>query len=546
MGKMVRGRSNGLEAGGRAVSSTLAALVAVLIIVAGAVLSLVMLAYFTSVAVQGADVERLAQKSRETVKLAIGYEEVKDEEGVKYLTKMQLKNAWSGTTEITYAVVLDRQGRVMYERAFDPPLTLYASEIKFMKPSELVPELAPYDGDWWKMRTEVGLIVLHTRLGNRFTSFYETPGAPVVVLPSTTSDITYILVYFVTTETTMPTTTTFTSVYTWKIYITEEEEAEAATVTETVFVSGGGGIVTVGVACTTNVVDPELTPTTTVSSISTRWTTVQGGTYTSTKTEYPAPTTVTVTRTVTSTSTTVSYTTETVEETTTITTMFWAIIAAARGILEALRPEIPILFGAIVLLGAPDRFYKYIGRNWKRTMAILVVLTLAVGYLAGMGIGVEVAGAVTLTSTSTITHTFYSPIITTTTTSVQIVYRTVTFKSPTTIVTVTVTITTGGGAGGGGTGGGTSTVCTSTSTVYNVGSTVTVYTTVTTTATSYISPTTVYTTVTQSTGTFREVVTTVTSWTTTTKTSTTTTTITYYPCVFFIGLSPCQFLVGVY
>jgi len=544
MGKMVRGRSNGREAGGRAVSSTLAALVAVLIIVAGAVLSLVMLAYFTSIAVQGADVERLAQKSRETVKLAIGYEEVKDESGVKYLTKMQLKNGWSGTTEITYAVVLDRQGRVMYEREFNPPLTLYASEVKFMKPSELVPELAPYDGDWWRMRDEVGLIVLHTRLGNRFTSFYEAPGRPVIVLQSPTSDITYILVYLVTTEITRPSTTTLTSVSTETIRETTEIEGGTITVTETTFVSGGGG--TVGTVCiisststgTTHVVDPDLISTTTV--------TIQGGTYTSTKTEYSAAPTVTVTSTVTSTSTTTSYTTKTAEETTTLTTMFWGIIVlAARGLLEALRSEIPILpilFGSIILLGAPDRFYKYIGRNWRRTMAILVVLTLAAGYLVGMGIGVEVAGAVTLTSTSTVTITFYSPIITTTTTSVQIVYKTQTFKSPATIVTVTVTVVTGGGAGGGG----VSTVCTSTSTVYAAGSTVTVYASGTTTVTIYISPTTVYTTVTRTAGSFREVVATVTTWTTTTKTSTMTTTVTYYPCVFFIGLDPCQFVVGVY
>jgi hypothetical protein len=541
MGKMVRGRSNGLEAGGRAVSSTLAALVAVLIIVAGAVLSLVMLAYFTSVAVQGADVERLAQKSRETVKLAIGYEEVKDEEGVKYLTKMQLKNAWSGTTEITYAVVLDRQGRVMYEREFNPPLTLYASEVKFMKPSELVPELAPYDGDWWRMRDEVGLIVLHTRLGNRFTSFYEAPGRPVIVLQSPTSDITYILVYLVTTETTRPSTTTVTVVATMKIYLTTEIEGGPITVTETTFVSGGGG--TVGTVCiisststgTTHVVDPDLISTTTV--------TIRGGTYTSTKTEYLAAPTVTVTSTVTSTSTTTSYTTKTAEEVTTLTTMFWGIIVlAARGLLEALRPEIPILFGSIILLGAPDRFYKYIGRNWRRTMAILVVLTLAAGYLVGMGIGVEVAGAVTLTSTSTVTITFYSPIITTTTTSVQLAYITKTFKRPATIETVTVTVVTGGGAGGGG----VSTVCTSTSTVYAAGSTVTVYASGTTTVTTYISPTTVYTTVTQTAGSFREVVATVTTWTTTTKTSTMTTTVTYYPCAFFIGLDPCRFVVGVY
>jgi hypothetical protein len=191
---------------GRGQSSSLAALMAVLIISAAAVAFLILTGYFASIMARNVDIERMMEKSREVVKLAIGYDVVKEGGQVRYPVRMQLKNAWSGVSEITYVVVLDRHGNVLYERSFDPPLTLYATEIRFMKPSQLVPELAQYDGDWWKMNREIGLIVLHTKLGNRFTSFYETPGGPVIVFQSPTATTT--------TTTSPPTTTTTTTVTT--------------------------------------------------------------------------------------------------------------------------------------------------------------------------------------------------------------------------------------------------------------------------------------------------------------------------------------------
>ena len=470
---MVRGRSNGLKAGGRAVSSTLAALVAVLIIVAGAVLSLVMLAYFTSVAVQGADVERLAQKSRETVKLAIGYEEVKDEEGVKYLTKMQLKNAWSGTTEITYAVVLDRQGRVMYEREFNPPLTLYASEVKFMKPSELVPELAPYDGDWRRMRDEVGLIILHTRLGNRFTSFYETAGAPTAVETETAESITTIWVETTHVTVTIPTYTTVT------VYITKTTTSGVTTVWTTVWVLVDEPTTTWTVEKTvTDCQANTVTVTETVSQDSTTWVT-DTRTVTGTTTTWVTPTswttaTITITPTTTTWTTVTEYTVST-QYTTVTTTSFWATTylvtteilkyvtqtywgyrvghavgdngARSNGNAYLSAPTITpiclasdrrqpppqapnsyvdappeqrmlsgaslILLGSVAVFALPDRLYRLARRNAWKIAAALVMVALASVYI--MPGGESVVSLSDMTITTTYTDTFYTPRTTTTT-----------------------------------------------------------------------------------------------------------------------------------
>jgi len=625
MGKMVRGRSNGLEAGGRAVSSTLAALVAVLIIVAGAVLSLVILAYFTSVAVQGADVERLAQKSRETVKLAIGYEVVKDEEGVKYLTKMQLKNAWSGTTEITYAVVLDRQGRVMYEREFNPPLTLYASEVKFMKPSELVPELAIYDGDWWRMWEEVGLIVLHTKLGNRFTSFYEMVGAPTVVKTAEPSVTTIIVVFTTKTQTiTEPTTTTITQV-------TSTTGTTTTTLTDWTIVTVGtvtsyetdSRYFTQTITKTRKVWAPPVTvtiPDQTVTVTNTVVSIVQGGTatvtITSTSTAYlsaPAVTN-TVTVTYTKTSTFTSWITEEVRQT--LTTILWIpvdivnippgpsggggsggsggsggggaapipIASFVEGVMETLRVELIVPIGAVILLGMPDRLYRYVKKNWKMMVLALAALSIASIYLTGMGVANAGSSDVTITSTSTVTVTSTTTTTITSTTTVTSTFGTtitriitltiseydtvvyivspttvyltsttvrcdpsiggcytltyttgstvtyVTRPQPTVVTTVRITETPGGGV----------------ATYYTGGNIVTV--TVTVTSVSTKAPTTVtataYTTVTSTTG-GTTITETSTSWNVVAKTTTFTTTVTYYPCVIFLGINLCYAAPGL-
>lgn len=593
MGKMVRGRSNSLEAGGRAVSSTLAALVAVLIIVAGAVLSLVILAYFTSVAVQGADVERLAQKSRETVKLAIGYEVVKDEEGVKYLTKMQLKNAWSGTTEITYAVVLDRQGRVMYEREFNPPLTLYASEVKFMKPSELVPELTIYDGDWWRMWEEVGLIVLHTKLGNRFTSFYEMVGAPTVVKTAEPSVTTIIVEFTTKTQTvTEPTTTTITQV-------TSTTGTTTTTLTDWTIVTVGtvtryetdSRYFTQTITKTRKVWAPPVTvtiPDQTVTVTNTVVSIVQGGTATVTKTStstayLSAPAvTNTVTVTYTKTSTFTSWTTKEVEQTLT-TIVFVPIAMFVRGVMETLRVELIAPIGAVVLLGMPDRLYRYVKKNWKMMVLALAALSVVSIYLTGMGVANAGSSDVTITSTSTITVTFTTTTTITSTTTVTSTFGTtitriitltiseydtvvyivspttvyltsttvrcdpsiggcytltyttgstvtyVTRPQPTVVTTVRVTETPGGGV----------------ATYYTGGNIVTVTATVTSVSTK--APTTVtataYTTVTSTTG-GTTITETSTSWNVVAKTTTFTTTVTYYPCVIFLGINLCYAAPG--
>jgi len=590
---MVRGRSNSLEAGGRAVSSTLAALVAVLIIVAGAVLSLVILAYFTSVAVQGADVERLAQKSRETVKLAIGYEVVKDEEGVKYLTKMQLKNAWSGTTEITYAVVLDRQGRVMYEREFNPPLTLYASEVKFMKPSELVPELTIYDGDWWRMWEEVGLIVLHTKLGNRFTSFYEMVGAPTVVKTAEPSVTTIIVEFTTKTQTvTEPTTTTITQV-------TSTTGTTTTTLTDWTIVTVGtvtryetdSRYFTQTITKTRKVWAPPVTvtiPDQTVTVTNTVVSIVQGGTATVTKTStstayLSAPAvTNTVTVTYTKTSTFTSWTTKEVEQTLT-TIVFVPIAMFVRGVMETLRVELIAPIGAVVLLGMPDRLYRYVKKNWKMMVLALAALSVVSIYLTGMGVANAGSSDVTITSTSTITVTFTTTTTITSTTTVTSTFGTtitriitltiseydtvvyivspttvyltsttvrcdpsiggcytltyttgstvtyVTRPQPTVVTTVRVTETPGGGV----------------ATYYTGGNIVTVTATVTSVSTK--APTTVtataYTTVTSTTG-GTTITETSTSWNVVAKTTTFTTTVTYYPCVIFLGINLCYAAPG--
>jgi len=219
-------------------SSSLAVLIAVLIIITASVAFLVLSLYSTSIMFENVDVDRMVQKSREVIKLVIMKEAVEEGGSVRYPVKMQLKNAWSGTSEITYIVVLDREGGVLYERGLDPPLTLYATETRFMKPSELMPELSQYDEDWYRMRQEVGLLILHTRLGNRFTSIYE--GSPVGSGDGGGEDITITYITSTPTTTTTPVVTRTTSITATQTVT--ETTSITATLTSTTTITWGSSI----------------------------------------------------------------------------------------------------------------------------------------------------------------------------------------------------------------------------------------------------------------------------------------------------------------
>jgi hypothetical protein len=84
----------------------------VLILAVAAVTFLTLTGYFTSIAAKSADIERM-MKSREVVKLAVGYDIVREGDEIRYPLRMQLKSTWSGTSEITYVIVLDRQGNAL-------------------------------------------------------------------------------------------------------------------------------------------------------------------------------------------------------------------------------------------------------------------------------------------------------------------------------------------------------------------------------------------------------------------------------------------------
>jgi hypothetical protein len=330
-----------------------------------------------------------------------------------------------------------------------------------MKPSELVPELAPYDGDWRKMRDEVGLIVLHTRLGNRFTSFYETAGAPTAVETETAESITTIWVETTHVTVTVPTYTTVT-VYSPTRTIT----SGVTTVWTTIWTLADKATTTVTVEvtklkCEANTV----TVTETVSQDSTTWVT-DTRTVTGTATTWVTPTSWT-TATITITPTTTTYTTTTIYGyTVTDTTIYTSTYEFTSTTLSIETPTVEITIrakyyevgggnfsthsnvttcpagkrpqslahqydntppqegyalncisfiplGIIAMLALPDRLYRLARRNAWKIAAALVIIALASVYI--MPGGESVVSPSDMTITTTYTNTFYTPTTTTTT-----------------------------------------------------------------------------------------------------------------------------------
>ena len=414
---LVSGKMVGWTVGRRgkgAVSSSLAALMAVLIIAVAAVTFLALTGYFTSIAARSGDVERMMMKSREVVKLAIGYDVVREDGQVRFPVRMQLKNAWSGTSEITYVVVMDRQGNVLYERSLDPPLVLYASEIRFMRPSQLVPELAPYDGDWYRMRREIGLIILHTRLGNRFTSFYEAPGGPIIVYQGPAAANTETTTASPTTTTTTTTVTSYSPTITTTVTETATEIVGApatTTVTSTRTVTS-----TVYSGTATRVETVTVTATVTATSTEYRWTTV-------TKTETSTFTnTITVTRTYTYTSTH-TYTTYTAILTTVWTTVYY-------------QDYTKIWLYRI----AAGQYPYWLAEAGSKPAGLRpLMMTVASQPTATVTVTTTITTPTTVTVTSTVTSTISTTAGTATKT--ETVTRTVTVTQPAAVRTVTVTYT---------------------------------------------------------------------------------------------------------
>ena len=203
----------------RGISSTLAGLVAILIIVMGIIAYLTANLYYTSIMVRGVDVEQVHSKSEEVVKIAISYEQrvVTLPDGNKtvvYDTYIIFKSGWGGVSRINYYIVLGADGGVMDEGEMDPPLELYPFDTIRKRPSEVSPLLSAYDHDPFKMAEEVSQIIVHTELGNEYASFYDAPGGPIIIYggeegeggPTTTT--TGPTTTNPTTTTTNPTTTT--------------------------------------------------------------------------------------------------------------------------------------------------------------------------------------------------------------------------------------------------------------------------------------------------------------------------------------------------
>jgi len=448
--------SGGITLAGRGggVSSSLAVLMAALIIFTASIAFLVVSLYSTSIISENVEVERLMQKSREVIKLVIMKEVVREGGSVRYPVRIQLKNAWSGTSEITYIVVLDRGGNVLYERSADPPLTLYATEIRFMKPSDLMLELSQYDEDWYRMRQEIGLIILHTRLGNRFTSIYENPAGSGGGGEAGDEDITLTYITSTPTTTTTPIITKTTSTTATQTITTTTSVTATSTSTTTI---------TSGMSVTQTTTTPTTTTTTTRSLTScTQWTLTTG--------HYIAGTVTVTHSTVVITETLYTYTTpsctftkgyKTVWATITVPTTSHSLIERTTCKCTACPASV---YGAAIYIEPNRLFYApYVGgflitlflvsiheKLLKRRSLILVLtILMIVGVATSLSKTSSITITVTVTEppvtvtapTTTITETYTSTTTLTTTTRTTPTTTTVTVTKTTPSTTQTITVT---------------------------------------------------------------------------------------------------------
>ena len=158
MGRKPRTRS-------KAVSSSLAALAFIIVLIAGLVVAGLMLARWR-VAEQHYEErgERIVSMAREVVKMRIQY--LAEDAGNQTIIRpiIYLKSGWMGESRLTHILVIARDGGIIVDADVD--IRVAPMETLKLKPSDLHPSLAKYDSDYEALQSEVKLIILHTSLGN--------------------------------------------------------------------------------------------------------------------------------------------------------------------------------------------------------------------------------------------------------------------------------------------------------------------------------------------------------------------------------------------
>lgn len=181
IGTMGLGRFSGSVVGGhrKGVSSSLAALAFIIVLIAGLVVAGLMLARWR-VAEQHYEErgERLVSMAREVVKMRIRY--VTEDSGNQTIVRpiIYLKSGWMGESKLTHLLVIDKSGSIIVDADVD--IRVAPMETLRLKPSDLHPSLAKYDSDYEALQSEVKLIVLHTSLGNIVSAAPPTGGYEII------------------------------------------------------------------------------------------------------------------------------------------------------------------------------------------------------------------------------------------------------------------------------------------------------------------------------------------------------------------------------
>ena len=149
----------------KAVSSSLAALAFIIVLITGLVVAGLMLTKWR-IAEQHYE-ERgktIVSMAREVVKMRIRY--LAEDAGNQTIIRplIYLKSAWMGESRLTHILVIGRDGSIIVDADVD--IRVSPMETLRLKPSDLHPSLAKYDSDYEAFQSEVKLIVLHTGLGN--------------------------------------------------------------------------------------------------------------------------------------------------------------------------------------------------------------------------------------------------------------------------------------------------------------------------------------------------------------------------------------------
>ena len=86
-------------------------------------------------------------------------------------TLIMIQSLWSGETIVDYIVV--KQGNILLQK--DKTIVIPARGQILLKPSNLMEPLAAYDDDYDAFRQSISGLMLHTLLGNTFSSGWGKP-----------------------------------------------------------------------------------------------------------------------------------------------------------------------------------------------------------------------------------------------------------------------------------------------------------------------------------------------------------------------------------